>query len=168
MTWENSTMAGDSDLLTLRRMVFGAAVLVIVQSAIGMVVNLYVNIPPHHSGAHPANFFTGSFHSLVWAIGHGTFALVVHAVLGLALVIMAITVAVRAISLRRRSLTIWSILAALFIIGAGFNGVSFLDFNLNVNSLIMALLALSSVLCYLAMMYLLPVRQAEVHDENGL
>jgi hypothetical protein len=81
---------------------------------------------------------------------------------------MAITVAVRAISLRRRSLTIWSILAALFIIGAGFNGVSFLDFNLNVNSLIMALLALSSVLCYLAMMYLLPVRQAEVHDENGL
>ena len=130
--------------------------------------SLYVNIPPHHSGAHPANFFTGSFHSLVWAIGHGTFALVVHAVLGLALVIMAITVAVRAISLRRRSLTIWSILAALFIIGAGFNGVSFLDFNLNVNSLIMALLALSSVLCYLAMMYLLPVRQAEVHDENGL
>jgi hypothetical protein len=161
-------MKGDSELLTMRRMVLGAAVLVVVQSAIGMVVNLFVSIPPHHSGANPANFLTGSFHSLVWAIGHGTFALVVHAVLGLALVIIAISVTVRAISLRRRSLTTWSILAVLFIIGAGFNGMSFLDFNLNVNSLIMALLALSSVLCYLAMIYLLPVMQAGAHDESGL
>ena len=53
MTWENMRMAGDSDLLTLRRMVLGAAVLIIVQSAIGMVVNLYVNIPPHHFGEPP-------------------------------------------------------------------------------------------------------------------
>jgi hypothetical protein len=150
-------MAGDSDFLTLRRMVLGVAVLVIVQSAIGMVVNLYVNIPPHHSGAHPANFFTGSFQSLVWAVGHGTLALVVHAVLGLALVIMVISVAVRAVSLRRRSVTTWSILAALLVMGAGFNGTSFLDFNLNVNSLLMALFALGSVLGYLAMMYLLSV-----------
>jgi hypothetical protein len=138
-------------------MVLGVAVLVIVQSAIGMVVNLYVNIPPHHSGAHPANFFTGSFQSLVWAVGHGTLALVVHAVLGLALVIMVISVAVRAVSLRRRSVTTWSILAALLVMGAGFNGTSFLDFNLNVNSLLMALFALGSVLGYLAMMYLLSV-----------
>jgi hypothetical protein len=150
-------MAGDSDLLTLRRMVLGAAVLVIVQSAIGIVVNLYVNIPLQHSGAHPANFFTGSFQSLVWAVGHGTLALVVHTVLGLALVILVISVAVRAVSLRRRSVTTWSIIAALLVIGAGFNGASFLDFNLNVNSLYMALFALGSVLGYLAMMYLLSV-----------
>lgn len=157
MTWENLRMAGDSDLLTLRRMVLGAAVLVIVQSAIGIVVNLYVNIPLQHSGAHPANFFTGSFQSLVWAVGHGTLALVVHTVLGLALVILVISVAVRAVSLRRRSVTTWSIIAALLVIGAGFNGASFLDFNLNVNSLYMALFALGSVLGYLAMMYLLSV-----------
>jgi hypothetical protein len=157
LTWENLRMAGDSDLLTLRRMVLGAAVLVIVQSAIGIVVNLYVNIPLQHSGAHPANFFTGSFQSLVWAVGHGTLALVVHTVLGLALVILVISVAVRAVSLRRRSVTTWSIIAALLVIGAGFNGASFLDFNLNVNSLYMALFALGSVLGYLAMMYLLSV-----------
>jgi hypothetical protein len=149
-------------------MVFGAAVLVIVQSAIGMVVNLYVKVPLHHSGAHPANFFSGSFHSLVWAIGHGTFALVVHAVLGLALVIMAISVAVRAVALQRRSVTIWSILAALLVIGAGFNGVSFLDFNLSVNSLLMALFALGSLLCYLVVGYLLPVSQAHEANEREL
>jgi hypothetical protein len=148
-------------------MALAAAVLVIVQSAVGMVVNLYVNIPPH-PGAHPANFFTGSFQSVVWSIGHGTFALVVHAVLGLALVILAIIVAVRAIYLHRRSVATCSILAALLVIGAGFNGASFLDFNLNINSLLMALFALGSVLCYVAMMYLLPVTQARGLDENGL
>lgn len=153
-------MVGSSDSSTLRRMVLGAAVLVIVQSAIGMVVNLYVTIPPDHSGAQPANFFTGSFQSVVWSIGHGSFALVVHSVLGLALVIMAISIAVRAISLHRRFVATGSILAALLVIGAGFNGASFLDFNLNINSLLMALFALGSVLCYVAVMYLLPVTQA--------
>ena len=160
MTWENPRMVVSSGSSTLRRLVLGAAVLVIVQSAIGVVVNLYLNIPPHHPGAHPANFFTGSFQSLVWSIGHGTFALVVHSILGLALVIFAIIVAVCAICLHRRSVATCSILAALLVIGAGFNGASFLDFNLSINLLLMALFALGSVLCYVAMMYLLPVTQA--------
>jgi hypothetical protein len=52
--------------------------------------------------------------------------------------------------------SIWSILAAALVIGAGFNGASFLDFNNNVSSLVMALLALGSVACYSIALFLLP------------
>ena len=161
-------MRGDSGSKTLRRMALGAAILVIVQSAIGVVVNLYVNIPQHHSGALPTNFFTGSAQSVAWAIGHGAFALVVHAVIGLFLVIMAISVAVSAVSRWGRMVSVWAILAALLVIGAGFNGASFLDFSLKVNSLLMALFALGSVLCYLAIIHLLPVIPATENDPRDL
>src|SRR5476649_763749 len=48
---------------------------------IGMVVNLYVTIPPRHSGAHPSNYLIGSFHSVAWASAHGAGALAIHAAL---------------------------------------------------------------------------------------
>lgn len=44
------------------------------------------------------------------------------------------------------------------VIGAGFNGASFVDFNHNVSSLLMALLALGALSCYLVVLYLLPGR----------
>ena len=34
----------------VRRMAFGALMMVLVQAGIGMAVNLYVTIPDHHSG----------------------------------------------------------------------------------------------------------------------
>ena len=42
------------------------------------------------------------------------------------------------------------------MIGAGFNGLSFLDDGKNVNSLIMALLFALAMLCYLSIMYATP------------
>jgi hypothetical protein len=50
----------------------------------------------------------------------------------------------------------WLILAALLTIGAGFNGASFLDFDMSISSLIMALLAFGALLCYAVGIYLLP------------
>jgi len=41
-------------------MTLAAAALVVIQVAIGIVVNLYVTVPAHHPGAHPANYFSGS------------------------------------------------------------------------------------------------------------
>ena len=78
-------------------------VLVLVQSGIGMYVNLYVTIPLKHPGANPpfSNYLGGSMHSLAWALAHGSRQLVVHAVLGLALAVLVIGVAVYAIRLRR-------------------------------------------------------------------
>ena len=73
-------------------MVLGAIVLILVQSGLGMDVNLYVTVPAHHPGAHPASYFSGSVHSVGWAIAHGTPSLAIHASLGLALVILVVAI----------------------------------------------------------------------------
>jgi hypothetical protein len=136
-------------------MAFAATLLVLLQAAIGIVVNLYVMIPTRHPGAHPSEYFGGSLHSLAWAIAHGAVALAVHAALGLALVLIVIGIAIDGLRLRGWAISVWSTIAALLVIGAGFNGASFLDFNDNTSSLIMALLAFAAVACYSVVMFLL-------------
>jgi hypothetical protein len=139
----------------LRWMILAATLLVLVQAGIGMVVNLDVTIPSGHPGAHPADYVSGSFHSVVWAIGHGAPALVIHASLGLALAVVVIGVAGRALRLGRPAVGALSVLAGLLVVGAGFNGASFLDFSQNLSSLIMALLTLGALGCYCAALCLL-------------
>jgi hypothetical protein len=144
-----------SATVRLRRLVLGAAVAVLAQTGIGMVVNLYAKVPVHHPGAHPSSYFAGSARSVVWAISHGAAALAIHATLGLVVVVLAIAVALSAVREANRALKIWLVLAAGLVIGAGFNGASFLDFNQNTSSLLMALLALGSVVCYAIALFLL-------------
>jgi len=145
-------------------MAFGALLMVLVQAGIGMAVNLYVTVPDHHPGAHPADYLTGSFDSVVWALGHGAVALAVHAFLGLGLIIMTVSVAVRSLKVRRRSVASWSFLAMFLVIGAGFNGASFLDFNDNVSSLLMALLAFCAAASYAVVLFLLASPTKELAD----
>ena len=144
-----------------RRLVLAAMLLVLIQSAIGMVVNLYAAIPDHHPGAHPASYFAGVVDSIGWALGHGAGSLAVHAGLGLALILVAIAVAARCAVAGPRSAAILTVLAALCIIGAAFNGASFLIFGeMNLPSLLMALLALTALACYGLVLYLLSGRGA--------
>ncbi len=147
--------AADRRETALGWMLLAAILLVLVQSALGMDVNLYVTVPAHHPGAHAGNYFAGSLHSVGWAIAHGAAMLAVHATLGLALVGLVVGIAVRAIGSGRRAIGGWSVLAGLLVIGAGFNGASFLDFGHNINSLIMALLALAAIGCYATALMLL-------------
>lgn len=128
---------------------------ILAQASLGMAVNLYVAVPARHPGAKPSDYFAGSYHSVVWAIGHGAAALAAHAALGLALIVLAFGVAAHAIRLGRRAVMVWSILGGLLVIGAGFNGASFLDFGHNTNSLIMALLAFAAIASYTAAQFLL-------------
>jgi hypothetical protein len=139
----------------LRRMLLAAVVAILLQASLGMVVNLYVTVPTHHSGSQPSDYFAGSYHSVVWAIGHGAAALAAHAVLGLALLLLAVGVAAHAIRLARRAVMIWSVLGGLLVAGAGFNGASFLDFGHDSSSLIMALLAFAAIACYGTAQFLL-------------
>ena len=92
---------------------------------------------------------------MVWALGHGAVALAVHAFLGLGLIVMTVSVAVRSLKVRRRSVAFWSFLAMFLVIGAGFNGASFLDFNDNISSLLMALLAFCAAASYAVVLFLL-------------
>ncbi len=152
----NPPRISDSGTRVMRRMALGVAVLVVIQVAAGMVVNLYVTVPTRHPGAHPASYFSGSFHSVAWALSHGAVALAVHASLGLALVVVSFLAAMRAIRLGPRTVSVSYGLGFLFILGAGFNGASFLDFpGQAISSLIMALLALAALCCYLIGLYLL-------------
>jgi hypothetical protein len=133
---------------TLRAMLLAVIVLVLVQAGLGMAVNLYVTVPARHPGARPASYFAGSYDSVTWAIGHAALVLALHASLGLALLIVAIGAAVRAFRSSQRAVAIWSLLGALLVTGAGFNGASFLDFSYNISSLLMALSAFAAAACY--------------------
>jgi hypothetical protein len=146
----------------LRRLALWAALLVLVQAGIGMVVNLDVTIPGNHPGARPSNYFSGSASSLGWAITHGAAALAIHATLGLAVAVLVIGMAARSFAVASRPVRAWSVLAALLVLGAGFNGASFLDFNHDTSSLIMALLAFAAVGCYAVVLYLLPGVRSQV------
>ena len=143
-----SMAAGQLAVVRLRQLTVRVLVALVAQFVIGMFVNLFVTIPDSHPGSQPADYFSGSFQSVVWALGSGLPLLVAHVVLGLILAVGSLLVVVRARALRRRRLTVAAVLGVLFIVAAGFNGASFLDFAHNISSLLMALLALAAVGCY--------------------
>jgi hypothetical protein len=64
-------------------------------------------------------------------------------------------VAIHALRPGGRAIGALSVLAGLLVIGAGFNGASFLDFNRGISSLLMALLTLGALACYSAVLCLL-------------
>ena len=129
-------------------MTFSALWMVLAQAALGMGVNLYVAIPVVHPGAQAGDYFTGSARSVWWAIEHGGVTLAAHAVLGIALVSMSVSVVMVAAKARRRAVTAWSGLGLLFVLAAGFNGAAFLDYNEALSSLLMALFAFTAAGCY--------------------
>jgi hypothetical protein len=131
-----------------------ACLLLLAQYLIGMVANLYVTLPAHHPGAGASNYFAGIGSGLGWLIAHGPGWAAAHAALGLALVVAAL--ANMAVTWRRggRLVTTTAVLGAVFIVGAGFNGASFLNYGHDISSLIMAVLWALALASYLAGLYL--------------
>ena len=129
---------------------FGLLVALLVQFGLGMYVNLFATIPLNHPGHGANDFFAGSYHSVAWAetSPHAPLILAFHAGLGLLLVVGSLWLAVLAIRGRRAGIAWAAVLGALFILGAGFNGASFLNYNHDANSYVMALLFAAAVLCY--------------------
>src|SRR5438309_5785570 len=55
------------------------ALLLVTQFLVGIAVALFVQIPRHHPGANPPEYFSGSAQSVAWALlGSGLLWLVVH------------------------------------------------------------------------------------------
>jgi hypothetical protein len=137
----------------LHRAYLSMSLLLLAQFVLGMAVNLFVTIPTHHPGAHPSDYFAGSAQSIGWAIPHGGVWLAVHVSLGLALILGGIGVLVLAVRSGSRVMVSTAVLGGAAILGAAFNGASFLDFNHDYSSMIMAALfalALGSYLVGLA------------------
>jgi hypothetical protein len=141
------------DLSAIRRMAFSTVCLILIQAGTGMAANLYVRVP-NHPGSDPTNYFTGSVDSIAWVLSNGAVVLIIHVVFGFVLAVLVVSTLIRIVKLKRPSLNAWTTIGALFVIGAGFNGASFLDFTNNISSLIMAVLGFASALCYTVVLFL--------------
>src|SRR5258708_26866395 len=117
-----TTAASTARLNTLRGTCMGSAVLLIIQFALGVVVNLYVDVPKNKS------FLPAVFSSA---------ALAAHAIVALLLLGAAISALVRAIRLRRA--IAFTSIGLVAILMAAFAGSAFVGNGTNSASLTMAL-----------------------------
>lgn len=125
-----------SALHTLTHLTF---FLLVAQFLIGMVVNLYVKIPGVHPGSTGSDYFGRLFQGVPWAVAHGAVPLQLHAALGLALEALTLVLVVLAVRARRRAWLVVTLLGALGVILAGFNGGSFLNYGHDFSSLFMSI-----------------------------
>jgi hypothetical protein len=133
---------------------FTACMLLLVQYLLGMAVNLYVALPAGHPGAGAGNYFSGAASGLAWVIPHGPAWAAAHAAFGLALVAAALASLALTWRQASRIATATSVLGTLAIVGAGFNGVSFLNYRHAFSSMIMAGLWALARACYITGMFL--------------
>ena len=129
-----ATSAGGIE--ALRGNCMGAAVLLIIEFALGISVNLYVAVPPGKS------FLSEVFSSAV---------LGAHAVISLLLLGAAIGALVRAI--RARRLIVPASVGLAAIIAAGISGATFVGSQTNGASLSMALATAVAMFCYLVAVF---------------
>ena len=120
----------------LRGNCMGAAVLLIIEFALGVGVNLYVALPANKS------FFGTVFGSAVLAA---------HAVVALALLGAAISALVRAI--RSRRAVAFTAVGLAVILAAAFAGASFVGSQAAGASLTKALATAAGMFCYLAAVF---------------
>jgi hypothetical protein len=137
-----------------------ALIALVAQFLLGMATNLFVQIPLSHPGASPSEYFSGVFQSVTWAILHGpSLWLTLHAVLGLLLVVLAFRLLVPAIRSRNRTAIITAVIGAVAMLGAGFNGGSYLNYHEDFSSMIMASGFAIAVTAYVVGVWALPLQQ---------
>jgi len=115
-----------------------ALVLLVGQFLLGMVVNLFATVPKDHPGANPPEYFSGVVVNVAWALLHGPFWLVLHASLGLLLLAGAVVILVQAIRSRTRRQIVTASFGLFGVLGAGFNGGSYLNYHEDFSSMLMA------------------------------
>jgi hypothetical protein len=131
-----------------------ALVMLVGQFVLGMAVNLFVKIPNDHPGSNPPEYFSGVAQSVTWAILHGNILLAIHAGFGLVLVVAAAGTLVQAIGNRRRGIVVSAVFGFTGVLGAGFNGGSYLNYHQDFSSMIMAIGFAIAVVAYSAGLYL--------------
>ncbi len=134
--------------LRLRTITVIILVLLAVQFLVGMLVNLFVQVPSVHPGANAPEYFSGAVQGVVWALLHGPLWLLVHAIVGLLLFLASLILIGFAIAARLRAWIIVSVVGLLGIVAAGFNGASFMNYGHNFSSLLMSIGFLLSAVPY--------------------
>jgi hypothetical protein len=153
-----SSDQASSALVTFRRLErlrgasMGALVMLIIQFAIGMIVNLYATIPAGDKGS-------GFWTAIGRALGDGPASLTVHAILGLLLVVTSASLVVRAAASRLVPVIVTSSVGLLAVLGAAASGARFVSTGLNSASVSMALLTALAMLCYAVSLFILGSRR---------
>ncbi len=123
-------------------------VLLAAQFLIGMLSNLYVQVPAVHPGANAPEYFTGVAQGVAWALFNAQWQLLIHVVMGLLLFLSSIVLLVLAIISRRGAWITVSVLGFIGIVTAGFNGASFMNYGHDFSSLLMAIGFLLAAISY--------------------
>lgn len=121
--------------------------LCLIQFLLGMVLNLFVAITRHHPGARGSDYFGRAFQSVLWAVSHGGF-LAFHVGLGLLLFLASLRLAAAVFGVPGSGVRTVGVLGAVSVLAAGINGASFLNFNEDFSSMIMASLFAVAVFCF--------------------
>jgi len=133
----------------LRRRTAATLGLLMVQFLVGMAVNLYVTTPTHHAGAGSGPYLSGALASVLWSFSSGLPLLIVHVVIGILLLLSGVELVVHAVRSRRGASMVWLAAGGLTaILFAGFNGASFLKYDQNISSMLMAVGFAVAVACY--------------------
>lgn len=138
----------------LRRSSLAQIILLMVQTGLGMGVNIYVSLPA-------ADQSKGVMASFGDAVSKGLAAVAVHAILGMLVFINALVLVVFALTVRPVAAKIGSLLGVICIAGAAMSGAAFVNANqdsgnsANSASLTMALLTLVAVCCYAVNLFVL-------------
>ena len=133
---------------TLRAVAAITLLLLAIQFLIGMVANLFVQVPDVHPGTQAPNYFVGVVQGVAWALVHSQLALLLHVVVGLLLGLASFTLLGLAIASRQRAWIVTTIIGWIGIAGAGFNGASFLNYGHNFSSLLMSIGFILAVVSY--------------------
>jgi hypothetical protein len=116
------------------------------QFVAGMLLNLFVTIPGRHPGSSGSAYVSRSYHSLGWALSNGGgWELTFHVYLGLLVTIGTLALLIHALLVHNRNWIIFGGTAAVLTLGAFFNGLSFVDYNKNISSMIMAVCWLGAI-----------------------
>jgi hypothetical protein len=137
-------IAATAGLARLRHGSLAVLVLLVVEYAIGMYVNLYVTVPRADHGG-----------GLGSAIANGPASLSVHAVIGLLLGLGALGVTAQSILIRHWGLVALSVIGLLSMIFASVAGTGFTSTGDDSASMAMSVLTGVAVLCYAANLYVL-------------
>jgi len=125
----------------LRANSFAAVVILVVEYGLGIWVNLYGQLPASDRGASIATGFAR-------AIYQGPVGLSVHALLGVILIVSALTALVRAVLVRRPALVGATAVGLVTVVMAALSGASFVGDGSNSSSMGMAVAGGVAVAAY--------------------
>jgi hypothetical protein len=123
----------------LHMQTIGMLSMLAIQFILGMLLNLFVSLPDKHPGTTGNEYFNQSGHSYIWAItGGGGVALFLHALVATFLLLGSIGLLINALRSHDKRWVWIGVIGFLGTSGAFANGLSFLDFNHDFSSFIMA------------------------------